>query len=161
MNPGSPRPTICDDLLELFASGVDLYVATRDADLVPESVLGIGLFVHEDRASMTVYVPTAAATATLANLKDNGQIAVTISHAPDHRVVQLKGICTGVRDSTAADRALQEIGRAAMIDAFANIGIPRELTRALPWWPSTAISFDVRDIFAQTPGPRAGEKWTG
>lgn len=159
MSPPS-APTIHDDLLELFASGVDVYVATRSADHVPDSQLGMGLWVHADRKSATVYVETAQAATTLANLRDNGEIAVTACHAPDHRTVQLKGRVCEVRDSTEADRAIQEICRSALIDAFAVIGIPRALTRSLPWWPSTAIRFEVRDIFTQTPGPRAGERLT-
>ncbi len=156
-SPSEPQK-ITDDLLELFASGVDVYVATRSRDLMPDSQLGVGLWVHPDRTSMTVYIATAQAEATLANLHDNGEIAVTTCHAPDHRTVQLKGRVCEVRDSNETDRAIQEICRSALVDAFATIGIPRALTRALPWWPSTAIRFEVRDIFTQTPGPRAGER---
>lgn len=152
------RPKISEDLLELFASGVDMYVATRSADLMPESVVGMGVRVHRDRRSVTVYVPSQAAAKTLANLDDNGQVAATLSHPIDHRTVQLKGRCTGYRDSTPSDREIQEIYRAALIAVFAVVGIPRALTRSLPWWPSVAVDFVVADVFMQTPGPQAGER---
>jgi hypothetical protein len=154
-------PSLSDDLLELFASGVDLYVATRSEDLVPESMLGMGIRVHADRRRVTVYVPTAGAAATLANLENNGQIAATLCRPPDHRTIQLKGRCTGVRASTADDRALQEVFRSAMVEALAVVGVPRALTRGLPWWPSTAVDFEVDGIFTQTPGPDAGERLPG
>jgi hypothetical protein len=154
----SERPTISDDLMELFASGVDVYVATRSADLTPESIVGMGIVVHQNRRAITVYVPTEIAALTLANLADNGQVAVTVINPVDHRAVQLKGRCLGIRDSNESDRELQELYRAAFAASFAAIGIPRVLTRALPWWPSTAVSFEVRDLYAQTPGPRAGER---
>ena len=41
---------------------------------------------------------------------------------------------------------------------FAAIGIPRTVTRNLPWWPSIAVEADITDIFTQTPGPNAGER---
>ena len=161
MAGASDQPRISDDLLELFASGVDMYVATRSKDLMPESVLGMGIRVHRDRRSVTLYVPTAAAAATLANLQDNGQVAATLSRPPDHLTVQLKGRCTGVRASTAADRELQEIFRSALVDALATVGIPRALTRGLPWWPSTAVDVEVDGVYTQTPGPDAGQRLPG
>jgi len=157
--PAEPqRPTVSDDLLELFASGVTLYVATCNEERMPESLPGMGIRVHPDRQHVTVYVPTAHADATLSNLRASGQVAATLCHPPDHRTVQLKGRCTGVRDGSDADREVQEVFRAALVATFAEIGIPRALTRSLPWWPSTAIDFEVRDIYTQTPGPNAGER---
>ena len=157
MAPTPERPLISDELLELFASGVDMYVATRDRALNPESVLGMGVRVHDDRRTVTVYVPTALAAITLTNLEDNGQIATTLSRPRDQRTVQLKGHCTGVRASSEADRQLQEVFRAAMVTALAAVGVPRALTRAITWWPSTALDFQVQAVFEQTPGPAAGE----
>lgn len=153
-------PRISDDLLELFASGVDLYVATRGPDLMPESVLGMGIRVHPDRKHVTVYVPSSAHT-TLANLADNGQLAATLCRPPDHRTVQLKGRCTATRASSDVDRELQQVFRAALVTSFASIGIPRALSRGLSWWPSTAIDFELADVFTQTPGPDAGERLRG
>jgi Pyridoxamine 5'-phosphate oxidase len=157
MSTEPQRPKLSDDLLELFASGVTLYVATCSAERMPESVPGMGIRVHPDRRSVTVYVPTARAAATLSNLRASNQVAATLCHPPDHRTVQLKGRCTGFRDGTDADREAQEVFRAALVATFAEIGIPRALTRTLPWWPSTAIDFEVRDVYVQTPGPNAGE----
>ena len=160
--PGEPAKTrLSDDLLELFGSGVDVYVATRSKELMPESVLGMGIRVHPDRRNVTVYVATEASSATLANLADNAQVAATLCLPPECRAVQLKGRCTAVRASTDADREIQEIFRAAMIASFASIGIPRALTRKLQWWPSTAIDFEVDAIFTQTPGPDAGDPMPG
>jgi hypothetical protein len=160
--PAAPdRPSISDDLLELFASGVDLYVATRSKDLMPESMLGMGIRVHQDRRSVTLYVPSDAAATTLANLADNAQVAATLCRPPDHRAVQLKGRCTGIRVSGASDREIQEIFRSALVASFASIGIPRALTRGLPWWPSTAIEVEVESVYTQTPGPDAGERLAG
>lgn len=154
-------PIISDELVELFASGVDLCVATRSAALLPESVMGMGIRVHSNRRQVTVHVPTAVCSTTLDNLRDNGQLAVTLCRPLNHCAVQLKGKRTGVRASTESDREVQEIFRAAMVTAFAVVGVPRDMTRRIVWWPSMAIDFEVSSIFIQTPGPDAGEVLTG
>jgi hypothetical protein len=159
MTGEAPRPKITDDLLEMFASGVTLYVATRDRDLMPESMVGMGIRVHQDRSTVTVYLPKVNAAATLANLADNGQIAATLTCPPTHRSVQIKGQARGApRDGSESDRELQEVFRSALVEAFAAVGIPRTLTRGLPWWPSVAVDFSVSGVFTQTPGPSAGAR---
>lgn len=154
----SSWPTISDDVLELLASGVDVYIATRSNDLLPESALGMGIRVHADRRTATVYVPNVAIERTLANLQEpSTPVALMFCHPPTNRSVQLKGSFLASRPSTESDREIQQIFRSAMITSFAQIGVPRALTRGLPWWPSTAIDVEVSQVFKQTPGPDAGE----
>jgi hypothetical protein len=154
----SSWPTISDDVMELFASGVDVYIATRSKDLVPESALGMGIRVHADRRTATVYVPDVSLARTLANLQEpSAPVALMFCHPPTNRSVQLKGHLLGLRPSTDSDREIQQIFRSALVASFAQIGIPRALTRGLPWWPSTAIDVEVEQVFKQTPGPDAGE----
>lgn len=159
----SARPVISDDLIELLACGVDLYIATRDAELVPESMLGMGVRVLADRKTVTVYAPNVTIARTLQNLQrePSTPVALTFCHPPTGRAVQLKGHCKAVRPSTESDRQLQEMFRSALIASFAAIGVPRAQTRGLPWWPSTAIDVEVSEVFRQTPGPNAGEPLRG
>ncbi|HEY0465477.1 MAG TPA: pyridoxamine 5'-phosphate oxidase family protein, partial [Polyangiaceae bacterium] len=93
-----------EEVLELIASGVDVYVATCDGELSPESVLGMGLRVSEDRSVLTVYVPEVLAEATRRNLAVNPEVAVTVEHASDANAVQIKGRAIATRPSTDADR---------------------------------------------------------
>ena len=151
-------PTISDDVMELFASGVDVYIATRSRELLPESTLGMGVRVHDDRRTATVYVPNVAVERTLANLHEpSAPIALMFCHPPTNRSVQLKGHFVAQRPATDGEREIIQIFRSALITSFAQIGVPRALTRGLPWWPSTAIEVEVEHVFKQTPGPDAGE----
>lgn len=149
------------ELTEHLASGVVMYVATRNRDLFPESVFAMGARVDCEKGVVTVFVPRATVASTLANLEDNGEIAVTLTRPSDHKSLQLKGRSLGVRDSTEVDRELQTVHRAALTEQFASVGIPRGLTRRIHFWPSVAIDVELREIFAQTPGPRAGERVAG
>ena len=152
---------LTDEVLELLSSGVDVIVATRDANLDPECAFGMGLRVSRDRRTVTVFVAKVLAGPTLRNLEGNGQIAVTFSRPSDHHSVQLKGRCLGVRDSVPADREVQEMYRGAFAEQLALFGVPRATTRRFAWWPSVAIDIDVREAFAQTPGPGAGARMAG
>jgi Pyridoxamine 5'-phosphate oxidase len=159
--PVRPAPVLSEEIAELLASGVDIYVATRDANLAPESMLAMGLKVHADRCSVTLYLPQALAQATLRNLDNNAQIAITLSRPSDYNTVQLKGRAGLVRQSGPADRDLQVVHRAALVEQLAGVGIPRSATRRLVWWPSVAVEVEVNAVFAQTPGPHAGEPISG
>lgn len=150
-----------DDVLELLGSGVDVIVATRDGQLVPECAVGMGLRVDPDRRRVTVFVARTLVGPTLQNLEDNGQIAVTFCRPIDHRTVQLKGRYLGVRDSGPADRDVQERYRGAFAEQLAPLGVPRAVTRRFAWWPSVAIEFEVQEAFTQTPGPDAGMRIGG
>lgn len=155
--PSRHAPLLSEELAELIASGVDIYVGTRDAERAPESMLAMGAKVHEGGCTLTVYLPEALSKATVANLKSNGQIAICLSRPRDHRSVQVKGSVVRIRASEPADRELQAVHRAALVEQFAGVGIPRSATRRLVWWPSLAVEVAVNAVYDQTPGPRAGE----
>lgn len=156
--PGAGPSLLTDEILDLMGSGVDVYVGTRDAALRPESMLAMGLRADADRRHVVVYLPEALAAATLANLNDNGAVAVTLSRAGDLKTVQLKGTTTAIRPSDEADREFQLEYRAALAEQLAFVGVPRSATRRLVWWPSLAVTVQISDVFDQTPGPKAGER---
>jgi Pyridoxamine 5'-phosphate oxidase len=152
-----PYPLLTEEIAELVASGVDIVVATRDRDLAPESMAAVGGWVHPDGHTLTVYLPELLATATERNLRENGEVAVTMSRPADHKSVQVKGKFVALRPSSEADRQLQLVGRAALVEQFVIVGVPRSTTRRLVWWPSLALEVRAESVFEQTPGPRAGE----
>jgi hypothetical protein len=159
--PMAGAPLLSDDVIELMGSGVDGYVASRDAALEPESMLVMGIEPGADRASVTVFLPEKLAAATLANLRDNGAIAITLARASDLQTVQLKGRAVGFRACDERDRELLLSQRAAMVEQLAFVGVPRSASRRLVWWPCVGVEVRVTDVFTQTPGPRAGERITG
>jgi hypothetical protein len=154
-------PILPEELSELVASGVDVYVATRDAELEPESMLAMGIRLHRERDALTVYLPVVTAAPTRKNLDTNAEIAVTLIRPSDLKAVQLKGKSVGIRPSTENDREFQSIFRSALIEQMVVVGVPRCATRRLAWWPSLAVEVRVREVFLQTPGPAAGEPLVG
>ena len=84
--------------------------------------------------------------------------AVTFSRPLTHYSIQVKGVASGVRPSTEADRVVQERYRAAYTEQLHAVGLPRAVAKRIAWWPSVAIDISVRDLFVQTPGPSAGRR---
>lgn len=147
---------IDEHLADFLQSGLACSVATRDARLVPDCVLAAGVRVEQDRKHVTVFVHDKISVRTLANLKDNGQIAVTLEHLPDHHAIQLKGVATRVARGKDADIADATRFHAGFLKEIEYVGVAPRFSRRLAFLPCHAVTFRVEAIFEQTPGPRAG-----
>jgi hypothetical protein len=135
-----------------------IYLATRNADLVPASTMAFGLQVTPGGREVTLFVPAVMATETLANLRDNGQMAISFVRPSDHAATQVKGTWLGERRTDEADRAFIARYRDALVEEINLVGVPRSIWTRVVWWPSVALRMEVRDVFVQTPGPGAGRR---
>jgi hypothetical protein len=144
------------DLADFLQSGVSILVGTRDSELRPAATRGMGASIDPECRTLTLYLPEATAERTLANLRDNGRIAMTFSRAIDHRSIQIKGKCTLIRAATAAERAVQGRYLELLIESFTLIGLPRRELERATYWPSFAVEVAVGELYEQTPGPQAG-----
>ena len=147
--------------MELIEGGVSLQVGTRDAKLRPEVLRAVGVAVGPDRTTLTVYLPAQLAERTIANLEDNGELALTFSHVIDHRTMQLKGKLVSLRRSRRNEKAIQERWLAAFAEQLHMVGFSRRTALRLRYWPSVAVEVALRDVFVQTPGPGAGRRLEG
>lgn len=149
---------VSQDLAELFEGGVSILIGTRDSALRPECTRGVGAVVHPDRSRLTIYLPVETSAIAIANLRDNGLVAVGFSSMLDHRTHQVKGKVEEIREATEADREIVARYHVAFSEVLYMTGIPRALSRTMNVWPCHAITFEATDIFVQTPGPNAGER---
>jgi hypothetical protein len=147
---------ISTDLQELLESGISILVGTRSDRLVPECCRGVGARVEDGGAELTVFLPVATSEGTIANLRDNGRIAVCFARAMDHRSVQVKGSVLGIEEARAEDRPRVLEYRMALAEAWGVIGVPPRITLRMVHWPCHAVRLRVGAIFNQTPGPGAG-----
>ncbi|MBA5873875.1 MAG: hypothetical protein GDA66_04905 [Nitrospira sp. CR1.2] len=145
-------------IVELLHTGVSVNVGTRDADLMPECTRGWGIWVENDRQAVTLLLTESASAQTLANLRDNGLIAITCSRPTDHVTCQLKGTVTHIRPATPEDYDRQGQWRRAFLGELIAVGVPAEQADAIIMQPAVAVEMQVTGVFAQTPGPGAGER---
>lgn len=135
-----------------------MYLATRNAAMEPLSTLAFGLQRAADDHELTVFVPAVLSPPIVANLRDNGQMAVELVRPSDHRAAQIKGIWLGERRTTEDDRACLTRYHDTLLQEMGLVGVPRSKWDRLAWWPAVALRMEVRDVFAQTPGPGAGRR---
>ena len=153
-----PTPVLLSpEVVDFLEGGRITFVATRDPEMVPECVLASGVRISADRRIASVFVPEVFAELTQRNLAHNRQVAVTTTHVVDSRSVQLKGEMTEVGRATEDDLRFLEGPIQGLRHELALAGMPRSFTARLVHFPSIAIRLRVREVYDQTPGPRAGK----
>jgi len=155
---------LSDDVLAFLQRRVLVSVASRNADRVPSVVRCVGF--RADRASqgVTAFVVARQAEHVLADIRATGQVAMVFSEPSTHRTLQLKGERAIVGALEDGDwPAIGAYGEAAVAE-LAPLGYAEAWTRTLvECTPAQvlAVRFVPSSAFAQTPGPRAGERLAG
>ena len=150
-----------ENLARVLEGLVSVHVATRDAALVPDEVMAAAALLDAQGVRLTVYLPVATSETTLANLRDNGAVAVALSQPLSHRTVQLKGRVEEIRPAREEEREAV-VRFAAGFDAeIEAIGLLPAVVRRRAKWPCHAVTFTVAEAWQQTPGPRAGAPLEG
>lgn len=153
-------PPLPPELIEFAEGGRSILIGTASAEHVPDCVRGVGSRVWPDGRRMTVIIPAVPGEVSIANLRANPRIAVTLSHIPSHRTMQLKGTVVAIRDGDEEALTLAIRYREVFAQDLAFVGMPPGQTLRLGVWPCVAVDFDIDQVFAQTPGPQAGVKLT-
>jgi len=150
---------IPDRVVELLHGPTWIQIGTRDEALRPAHALVVGAMVHDDRRTVTIFVPAARSERLLRNLRENGRVALGLALA-SHEAYQLKGTYVSSRPTDDAERTRQEARRAALLADALKAGYPpaiaRPLVLGLAYTPGVAITFRAEEVFLQTPGPGAG-----
>jgi hypothetical protein len=152
---------IPDRVIEMIHGPSYLQLGTRDAHLRPAHTLAVGGLVHEDRQTVTVFVPADRAQRIAADLDGNGRVALGIGQA-SHEAYQVKGTYLSRRPTEAGDVARQEAYREALLADALSAGYPAEIarpfTQGFAYTPGVAITFRAEEVYLQTPGPEAGSR---
>jgi hypothetical protein len=155
---------LIEQLRQVVESGVTVLVATRDARLIPEMVRGWGLRVLPDLQQLEICIAECTGRQTLDNLADNGEVAVTVTVPSTYRSIQFKGRAVETSAPFPEDYEHVDRDRESFLAAVEQVGLLRPIaTRifAAEMEVSSAmikIRLGIREIFEQTPGPRAGSR---
>lgn len=147
---------ISPELQSFLESGVSLLIGTRDARMLPACMRAFGARVEPGGRELTMFLPDATNARTLANLRDNGRIAVGFSRIEDHRSLQVKGTVRELRPAAPGERELVVRYVAAFAGSLAFVGLPPATSMRMAHWPCQAVRLDLESLFEQTPGPAAG-----
>ena len=152
---------ISDDVFAFLTGGKSLVIGTCDAALVPECARAVALRCAPDRRHVSVFLPEVVCARTVANLRDNGSIAIGISHPPDHRSLQLKGVLKKLAPAMPDDLPFVQRYLHELSQSLDLVGMPANIVERLNYLPCLCAEVEVEAIFLQTPGPDAGRALTG
>jgi hypothetical protein len=151
---------IPDRVVEVLHGPAFIQVGTRDVNLRPAHTFAVGAVMHDDRRTVTFFVPEGRAAKLLSNLQDNGQVAFAFAWVT-HEAYQFKGTYLSSRPTTDEDLARQEAYRAKVVASLRQV-YPDEIARpfalGFAYHPGVAVTFRVEQVFLQTPGPGAGTR---
>jgi len=144
------------EIEEFLASGVVTLIGTGDAAGRPHAAIGWAPRASGSGATLDVFLDTVRAEQTLANLADNGRIAVTMMHPSSYRALQLKGTFRDSGTPGAVDNEWVQQQREAFVASASLVGDPPSVLRNLWFDEVIRVTFAVEGAFNQTPGPEAG-----
>ncbi len=161
----APAGVQLDEATAEFVTGTtSMSVATRSADLVPSLAKAVGCTVSADRRWMTVFVDREQATQIAADIAAGSPIAVVFSLPATHRTVQVKGAAVAAAPATATQQVRAAMHVDAIVEHLVQLGYREGALRSFFGFDPDrllALRFAPTAVFAQTPGPRAGERIAG
>lgn len=164
---------IPDEIIRFLEGATIGYAGTRDDKLVPQIYQVSGWIVGPDRQTITCLIPDDHSKTLIRSLEDNGRLALLVvgsttgpkaskppSPAVDaHECYQFKGDFVGSRPAADADIPVADQTRKGFQELFMPLfGFSEEGSAAYIRKPGVAVTFRVREIFDQTPGPGAGRR---
>lgn len=148
-----------------FITGVtSMSIATRDARLVPAVGKAVGCIVSADRRTVTVLIDGEQSARVGADIAAGSPVAVVFSLPATHRTVQIKGERATVAPATPTQQVRARLHVDAIVEHLTPLGYDETALRMLFGFDPDrllAARFAPMAVFAQTPGPRAGERIAG
>lgn len=142
------------DILSFLAEPVTIILATRGEGFTPEIARGVGVTAAAD--GVEVLISGWQWPATVANLRANGALAMTVSAPQTYRTYQIKGQA-GLRAATEQDDAIAADYSERMLAMFEGLSLDRAFTgKWLCRRDLVVARLAVAEAFVQTPGPQAG-----
>jgi hypothetical protein len=149
-----PPPAALDDLRLFLELGLSLVCVTRDSRMLPEITRCGGARLGDD-GILRVLFAMPESTRTLANIEDNGALALSCVRPTTYRTLQVKGHDARRIEWPEGD-PIPLAHREKFMSEVEVLGLPRTITGSLWSTRFVAIGFTPTDIFDQTPGPGAG-----
>jgi Pyridoxamine 5'-phosphate oxidase len=144
-------------LTEFLEQGLAIHIGTRNAALRPNGCRVTAVRVEDQGRHLVAYLPKAATSDVLDDLRSNGQAAVSFARPTDDRAVQVKGQFISARDADPSEESFVLDQWRALIGQLDAIGLaPLTSTNTWLMWPCVAVTIRVTALFSQTPGPEAG-----
>lgn len=160
-SPAAVPPPL--DAGALLQRAVSVIVGSRDAANRPHVVRALGYRMHDaarPERGLTIFLDGVGAAQVIADVRDNGQVAVVFSQPSTHQSVQFKGAAARIEPLQPGDAERVQAYIRAMTDEICSLGYPGQLVPAMfSHDPERLInlSFVPDQAFEQSPGVLAGQ----
>jgi hypothetical protein len=143
---------------ELLSLPLSYWAASADAQNMPEMARVFSLLPVDDSNEITFFIPEKYSETFLANLEINPALSLMGCSVITFESYQFKGNFKRIRASTKEEHAMQMDYLDKFTDLILEIGFSKEdYYNAFASDSSLAITFEVTDIFEQTPRVGTGE----
>jgi hypothetical protein len=147
------------ELAAFLESTVLIMVATRDAAFRSTISRSAGARLHDGGSLIDVFIAGTQWPDTADNLEIGAPIAITFSRASDYRTYQIKGIVESVQPVDADECAYTAHYLEALKALLEDLGITRSQSECVfAGADYMRVRLRPKDVFAQTPGPGAGQR---
>lgn len=152
---------------ELLRLSLSVIVGTRDAANRPHLVRGFGFRLHPSGLAangITVFLDLTGAAQVVADVRDNGHVAVVFSRPSTHKSAQFKSSAARIEPQQPGDRALVLDYIERITAEICSLGYPDTTVRGMfNHRPDRLINltFVPDQVFDQTPGAMAGQPISG
>jgi hypothetical protein len=136
------------------------YAGTRSPQLVPYGHRVTGWIPDENGTRLTALIPEVFTEHLVDFLENNGEFALTVEEFPSHETYQFKGRYVDHRPARPEDLLVVDRIRDRFVKSVRPIygeAVGPTLMAYIPA-PAVAVTFEVHEIFLQTPGPGAGAR---
>jgi len=148
-----------------FITGVtSMSIATRDARLMPAVGKASGCIVSADRRALTVLFDGQQSPRIATDLAAGSPVAVVFSLPATHRTVQIKGAKVVLAPASPTQQVRARLHVEEIVEHLVPLGYAEHALRMFFGFVPEALlaaHFAPTAVFAQTPGPRAGERISG
>jgi hypothetical protein len=150
--------TFMEEELKTFVeSEVTCYIATRNHELQPECGFVWAPRLVSER-EVEFFLDREASVRMVANLRENRQVAITLSSPLTYRAVQLKGWCSDIRETALEDASWLDRHHELVTEVLRARGLPAQISRTFWSRDTVKVRCVIESKFNQTPGPGAGGK---
>ena len=141
-----------DKIISFLKNAIGGTAGTRSASLEPFAHTLSSWYYVESTGMLELSFSEGHSHQLLANLEDNGEIAVSLAEMPSHESYQFKGKFIESRACSAEDIKIFEAKNLGFIEKVVTMfGVPREIAEKLYGEPSLTIVIKPETIFDQTP----------
>jgi len=151
---------ITEELVEHFNGPMSTSIGTCNLDGIPNFARVWGVQIDDERKKMTIFLPEVVGKVAIVNLKENPKIAYNIADMANFQTRQYKGTVIEIRTATHEEF---EIADEMCKNGLVPVGEFFGVDQANAWknyikTPLFAITFEVEEIYNQTPGKFAGTR---